>query len=166
MKLYTRLFLLILLTVYLAGCTSHHSQRVYDAEKASFLQRAIKGKYEQVFHAAQLSLANYPIAVSDMEAGILRTGIIKNEQMWLPPFLNKQALFGHRYTVSIQLLKIKGKEAVQVTIVKDMEHKRSFFEEYQKVKTDGLEEIALFYRMRRELLLQKKINGSQENPQS
>ena len=167
MKFYTHSFLLILLAIYLAGCTSYHSQGVYDAERASpFLQRVVKGKYEQVFHAAQLSLSNYSIAVSDMNAGILRTGIIRNDQMWLPPFLNKRMLFGHRYTINIQLLKIKDREAVQVTIVKNIEHKRNFLEEYQKVKTDGLEEIALFYRIRRELLFQRKINTPQESPQS
>ena len=135
-------------------------------EFSPFLQKTIKGKYEQIFHAAQLSLAGYPIAISDMEAGVLKTGIIRNEQMWLPPFLNKRILFGHRYTVSIQLLKVKGKDIVQVTIVKDMEYKRSFFEEYQKVKTKGLEEIALFYRIQRELLFHRKLNASQKNPES
>ena len=88
MKPYIRLVLLILLVTYLAGCTSYHSQGVYDAQGVSpFLQKTIKGKYEQIFHAAQLSLAGYPIAISDMEAGVLKTGIIRNEQMWLPPFL-------------------------------------------------------------------------------
>ena len=154
---------LVILVIFLIGCTNS-SQKIYDVNKApSFLERIVKGKYEDVFSAAQISLANYPIAVNDMEAGILKTGVIKNEQMWHPPFLDKRTLFGHRYTVSIQLLKIQGKEAVQVTIIKQIEHKKNFFEEYQKVKTNGLEEMALFYRIRRELLLQKKLNPSQKN---
>ena len=84
--------------------------------------------------------------------------------MWQAPFLDKRTLFGHRYTINMQLLKVKGREAVQVTIIKDIEHKRNFFEEYQKVKTDGLEEMALFYRIQRELLIQRKINESQKKP--
>ena len=163
MKFYIHFSLLILLAIYLVGCTSPDSQGVYSANQApSFLQRVIKGKYEHVFNAAQLSLANYPIAVSDMEAGILKTGIIKNEQMWQPPLLDKRTLFGHRYKINIQLLKVKDRKAVQVTIIKDIEHKKNFFTEYQKVKTDGLEEVALFYRIRRELSLQKKINNPQK----
>ena len=47
-----------------------------------------------------------------------------------------------------------------------MEYKRSFFEEYQKVKTKGLEEIALFYRIQRELLFHRKLNASQKKIQN
>ena len=157
---------ILLLSTCLMGCASHRSQKASDINKAPpFLERTIRGKYEQVFNAAQISLANYPIAVSDIEAGILKTGVIKNEQMWHPPFLDQRTRFGHRYTINIQVLKIKGKqEAVQLTIVKQMEHKRNFLEEYQKVKTNGLEEIALFYRIRRELLFQKKFNAPPKSP--
>ena len=155
-------FLLILMC--LAGCASH-PRITYNPEKIpSFLEKTIKGKYEYVFNAAQISLSGYPIAVSDMEAGILKTDIIKGEQMWHPPHLDKREFFGHRYTISIQLLKIKDKEAVQVTIIKDIEHKKNFFAEYQKVKTDGLEEIALLYRIQRELIFQKISNTQPENP--
>jgi len=47
--------------------------------------------------------------------------------------------------------------------MKDMEHKKNFFTEYQKIKTDGLEEIALLYRIQRELIFQKISNTQPEN---
>ena len=163
MKHYIKLncFSLVVLVIFLMGCAS---STPYNVNKApSFLERVVKGKYEDVFQAAQVSLANYPIAVNDIEAGILKTGIITNEQMWHPPFLDKRTLFGHRYTISIQILRVKGREAVQVTIIKRMEHRKNFFEGYQEVKTNGLEEIALFYRIRRELLIQKNLNAPQKS---
>ena len=156
--------LVLLVLMCLIGCASH-PRIAYNPKKVpSFLEKTIEGKYEYVFNAAQISLSNYPVAVSDMDTGILKTDFIKGEQMWHPPHLDKKDFFGHRYTINIQLLKIQNKEAVQVTITKDIEHKRNFFAEYQKVKTDGLEEIALLYRIQRELIFQKMLNVQQEDP--
>ena len=141
----------------LMACSSNPSYIAsYNPKKVpDFLERTIPGDYVQVFKAAQIALNNYPIAISDMESGILKTNYIQNEQIWQPPYHNQ--LSEYRYTLSISILRVKNKKAIQITIVKDMEHKRNFISEYKKIKTDGLEELTILYRINREILFQRRL---------
>ena len=155
-----RLILIPVIFTYLIGCSSSSSRFIqYNPKRVpSFLEKTLQGDYTQVFKSAQISLANYPIAVSDMESGILKTKFVQNEQMWQAPHQKTPQLSGYRYTLTIQILKVKDSKSVQVTITKDIEHKKDFISEYKKIKTDGLEEITLFYRIQRELLFRQRLD--------
>lgn len=141
-------------SLFMVGCASS-SITIYDPQQVRpHLEKNIPGEYEQVFKAAQMSLADYPIEVNDMEAGFLQTTFIKNEQAWSPPHLGRKLPGGFRYTLSIQVLRLKNEKMSKIIITKSMQHKKNFFAKYRPVKTDGLEEIALLYRIQRELWLQ------------
>jgi hypothetical protein len=46
---------------------------------------------------------------------------------------------------------------VKVTLTKKIEVKRDFFSEPKPLETDGLEEMVLFYRIERELIIEEAI---------
>lgn len=146
----------ITLAILLTGCAT--SSFVYDPKNVkAALEKNIKGEYEQVFKAAQISLADYPIEVSDMESGYLQTAYIRNEQLWQPPHLEGGQKGGYRYQLHIQILRVRRKGMTKVIITKNKQYKKDFFSTYKPVKTDGLEEIALLYRIQRELWFQQEV---------
>ena len=145
---------ILLLTI---GCASSEITIYNPRQVVPSLQKSIPGTYEQVFKATQISLADYPIEINDMEAGFLQTTFIRNEQVWIPPHFKGKSSAGYRYTISIQLLRLRNKNRTQVIITKNIEFKSDFFANYKPIKTDGLEEIALLYRIQRELWLQNKL---------
>jgi hypothetical protein len=152
-------FLTASLVLGLLGCTSPDVQE-YDAAKASGpKQKVFEENFEKIWRAAQLALSNYPIRVNDMESGVIESDFIRGDDLWKSPIRGKPLPNGLRYKVIIRILKgsISEKAANQVTVLKRIEFKKDFFSEYEAVKTDGLEEIAILYRIERELVIQQAL---------
>ncbi len=151
--------LTILLFITLAGCARTPVQE-YDPRKAAGpKQKVFENKYDQVWRAVQLALSNYPVRVNDMDSGVLETDFIRGQTAWVSPHRKQQIPSGLRYKVIVRVLKGKmsGGKAIQVTILKRIEFQKDFFSRYSPVKTDGLEEIAILYRIERELLIQRAL---------
>jgi hypothetical protein len=121
-------------------------------------QRVFAFPYESVWRAAQLAL-KYPIAINNMDNGLLETDWIKGADGFQPPEAGKEPSAGVRYKISMALVKgrLDGRESVRVTIFKRMEKQRDFFSEPESLDSDGLEERVLFYRIERELLIDEGL---------
>ncbi|MFN7727671.1 MAG: hypothetical protein ACK5P7_00795 [Bdellovibrio sp.] len=143
----------------LLGCASEPIASRSDklVQKFSF-QKIFFYSYDSVWRAAQLAL-KYPIAVNNMDNGILETDWVRGVDGFRPAHLSREASPGVRYKVQLSLVKGKAerRESVRVTIVKKIEKQRDFFSEPEPLETDGLEEKVLFYRMERELVIEEAL---------
>lgn len=138
----------------LAACSSK-PPTVSKTKEAKFnYQKVYYYTYDNVWRAAQLSL-KYPIAVNNMDHGILETDFIKADDGFIAPIEDKIPSSGVRYKITLTLSKgkVDGREGVRVNIAKLVEKKRDFFSETETLVSDGLEEKVIFYRMERELII-------------
>lgn len=122
--------------------------------------------YDNVWRAAQLAL-KYPVAVNNMDNGLLETDFIKADDGFIPPSDSKIPSSGIRYKITMILVKgkVDGRESVRVTINKLIEKKRDFFADAETLPTDGLEEMVLFYRMERELTIDEALKKAAKTAQ-
>ncbi len=128
------------------------SSQIKDS-KFSF-QKVFNYSYDNVWRAAQLSL-KYPIAVNNMDHGVLETDFVKGDDGFIAPVEERVPSSGVRYKIAMTLSKgkVEGRESVRVTINKYIEKKRDFFSDAEVLQSDGLEEKVIFYRMERELVI-------------
>ncbi len=158
MRLTVRLISNFIIVLLLASCSSTPkvSPKVKDSQFS--FQKIFYFPYDNVWRAAQLSL-KYPIAINNMDHGVLETDFIKADDGFIAPVEEKTPSSGIRYKVTLTLAKGKteGRESVRVTINKYIEKKRDFFSEVEVLPTDGLEEKVIFYRMERELIIDEAL---------
>jgi hypothetical protein len=154
----------LLVSVFFSnGCSTapvtKNSERVL---RENTNQRVFYFPYDSVWRAAQLAL-KYPIAVNNMDNGILETDFIKALDGFTAPHETKRPSDGIRYKITLSLARgrVDGRESVRVNIIKTLEKKRDFFSEPESLESDGLEEKVIFYRIERELIVEEALKKAQ-----
>jgi hypothetical protein len=160
---------LLLLSFLLSiGCTSAvKSERASTSEKIirkSANQRVYAYPFESVWRATQLAL-KYPIAVNNMDNGVLESDWIKAADGFQNPESEKEPSAGIRYKILMSLVKgkLEGRESVRVTLTKRMEKQKDFFSEPESMESDGIEEKIIFYRIEREILIEEGLKKAAKN---
>lgn len=126
-------------------------------EKAS-QQKIYFAPYDLVWKSAH-SAIKYTIANENQDYGVIETDFIKAVDGWLPPDQTKPQYKSARYKLIFSFAKgnTNGKESTRVTIDKKIEVFRDFISETQTVPSDGLEELTLFYRIEREIIIAQAL---------
>lgn len=124
-------------------------QRLYDAD------------YERVWRAVQIVLTNYPIAVNNLDAGILETDTIRVHKGWLRPEHPPIPPGGRFYTINVQVARGSspsvGRPVVRVRVTKKVYIQRDFFSSKSEIPSDGLEEQVILYRIGREVQIDRGL---------
>jgi len=128
------------------------------ALKKNSLLKVLPYSYESVWRAAQLTL-KYPIAVNNMENGILETEWIRGVDGFLPPKATIEPSAGMKYKITLNMVKGKldGRNSVRVTITKKIERQKDFFSDVETLTSDGYEEKVIAYRIEREILIEEAL---------
>lgn len=156
MRLMLRLISSLIIFSFLVGCTQ---QPVRKKKKTQLIQQKIYyASYDNVWRAAQLAL-KYPIAMNNMDNGVLETEFIKADEGFQALSEDEFVSSGLKYKISLLLAKGKteGRDSVRVTIKKILEKRRDFFSDPETIESDGLEEMVIFYRIDRELLIDEAL---------
>ena len=162
---------LICTLIFQTGCGLFEKQ-VDSADK--IIQKASKQKiffapYDLVWKAAHHSI-KYTIASENQDFGVIETDYVKAVDGWLSPERTKPEFKSARYKLVLTFArgKIDGKDSTRVTIDKKIEVFRDFISEKQVISSDGLEELALFYRIEREIIIDNALKKAAEaaNPSS
>lgn len=138
--------------------TTSSNRRISEAIEKSVYSRVYFTNYESVWRAAQLAL-KYPIAINNMDNGLLETDWIRALEGFNPPGASKVPSSGIRYKISINMVKgrVNGRESVRVNLRKNLERQRDFFSDPEPLLSDGLEEQVILYRIERELVIQDAL---------
>lgn len=161
-----KIFKLLFLMFLVSGCSLFERQPE-SADK--IIQKASKQKifyapYDLVWKAAHLSI-KYTIASENQDFGVIETDYVKSVDGWLPPDKTKPEYKSARYKLIFTFAKgkkVDGKEPTRLTIEKKIEIFRDFISEKQTVPSDGLEELALFYRIEREIIIANALKKNIE----
>lgn len=121
-------------------------------------QKIFFANYDLVWKAAHTAI-KYTIASENQDFGVIETDYVKSVDGWLPPDKTKPEYKSARYKLIFTFAKGKtdGRESTRVTIEKKIEVFRDFVSETQIVASDGLEEMTLFYRIEREIVISQAL---------
>lgn len=142
----------------LAACSSTTENE--PTESVEPQEKIFRESFDDIWRAVQLAMATYPIKVNNQEAGVMETESIRGDNAWVSPGQKRQQSGGFRYKIIIRVVRgrtEKNAPAGRVTILKSGEIQRDFFSAYEKLPTDGLEELAIMYRIERELSIDKAM---------
>jgi hypothetical protein len=140
------------------GCVTA-TQKLEARQTEGPYSRVFYANYEDVEVALRQSMNRYPQKVDNTEAGIFETDFIKGEARFKPPHKIVNYPPGYRYRLLVRLVRGRTDErpAIKVQITKKVEVVRDFFSDADSLKTDGLEEQVILYRIGRELQLARAV---------
>ncbi len=157
-------FSLLFLALLISGCSTQQTSR---NSSTGPQQEIIKAPFDHAWRAIQIAMANYPITINDPDTGVLETDFIRGEKVWISPAstLTKQQIAGsYRYKLIVRAIKARSEQPesnIKITISKQAEMQKDFFSSYERSMSDGLEEAAIGYRIKRELQIHKNLQKLQ-----
>lgn len=145
------------------GCVTA-TERLAAREGDGPYSRVFYANYEDVEVALKQSMIRYPQKVDNTEAGIFETDFIRGEARFKPPHKTVTYSPGYRYRLLVRLVRGRAEErpAIKVQITKKVEVIRDFFSDADSLKSDGLEEQVILYRIGRELQLARAISKAND----
>lgn len=147
---------LLLPAVLFSGCSLFEKQpeSIDQIIQKSSNQKIFFANYDIVWKAAHTAI-KYTIASENQDFGVIETDYVKSVDGWLPPDKTKPEYKSARYKLIFTFAKGKteGRESTRITIEKKIEVFKDFISETQVIPSDGLEEMALFYRIEREIII-------------
>ncbi len=156
-------FWLLMIFFVGVGCSTPQqklvrSEQGFDKDGQSYYTKVLYSPFELVWRAAQLSV-KYPIAVNNMDNGILETEWIKGIDGFVSPLNPGSPAAGYRYKLAVNMVKgrVDSKPSVRVTIRKKIEKQKDFFSDVETLSSDGLEEKIMLYRIEREIVIDEAI---------
>ena len=162
-----RLIFSFLLFVLFTSCSLFEKQpesvdRII--QKAS--QQRIFFASNDIFWKAAHTVIKYTIASENQDFGVIETDFIKAVDGWLPPDQTKPEFKSARYKLIFNFAKgrTEGRESTRVTIEKKIEVFKDFISETRVIPSDGLEELSLFYRIEREIIIGQALKKAATAP--
>ena len=125
------------------------------------IEKVFQMPYDEVWMSILKAVSVYEQGFSDQVSGQYVTKEIKADKAWVSP--RHKPIPPGGFSSNIQLTTIKGKntktqkENVLVKVQKNITVKTSFFNQTKEIKSDGLEESALLYRIERGLEITRLI---------
>ena len=71
---------------------------------------------------------------------------------------------GYQYRLNVNI--IKGEKASRLVILKEVRLQKDFFSDPQELVSDGFEEKALIYRIKREIIIEKILKKQMDKKQT
>lgn len=143
--------LLAVFFLVLVGCSSSSQLDV-----PRTFEREYGANFDETWRAVQQSIISYPLKINNMELGQVQTTSIRGNTQFKPPHEARIKSGGHRYNLSINVLKI-SQGVTRVSILKDVNVFRDFVSRPETRGSDGLEENMILYRIGRELEIEKVL---------
>ena len=162
MKSLVSLILFLNLTGALSACALFEDRKGPE----SFIgprEEVLFADFEEVWRATNIALQSYPLRLSNMDEGLVETDDVKGYRAWRAPFPQSKPS-GMNYRISIRVVRgtSESKVATKVIILKDARIQRDFFSNTRQIPSDGLEEKALLYRIKREIQIERALSAAQK----
>lgn len=159
---FKKLLLLCIMTGALSACALFQDRKGPNA----FIgprEEVLFAKFDEVWRATNIVLQSYPLRLSNMDEGLLETDDIKGYRAWEAPFPERKPA-GMNYRLSIRVVRgtSDNAPATKVIILKDAKVQRDFFSNVKQVPSNGLEEKAILYRIKREIQIERALTQAQK----
>ncbi len=147
--------------VVLAIFSSCASRRSAD----HFQTRLFTGSYDEIWLAALKALNDYPLKLSNKDAGKIQSEVVNgpyNELVFnFPEPIELPERF--RYSVKLNFARLVSEDdrsIIRIRIVKELERFQDFYTGWISFPSDGLEERILLYRVEHILQMEKLLSKS------
>ncbi len=157
----------ILVFCSLSACALFEERRGPEASYGP-RERVYSANFDEVWRAVNIVLQPYPLRISNMDQGILETDTIRGYRIFTPVYKSVNSNSSDTYRISIKVIKgsLESRSATKVNLIKDTQSQSDFFSDPKPVKSDGLEENAILYRIGREVQIERalvRVNQKQNN---
>lgn len=131
-----------------------------------FQTRIFEGTFDDVWLATLKALNDYPLKVSNKDAGKIQSEIVNGPYNDLV-FTYPEAIEvpdRYRYSLRFNFGKLEGddtKPLIRVRVIKDLERFQDFYTGWTPYSSDGLEEKIILYRIEHILRMEKLLSKAQ-----
>lgn len=131
--------------------------------EVAFSTRLYKGNYDDVWLAALKALNDYPLRVSNKDAGRILTETVNgpyNELLFNSPVPIEQPE-RFRYGLKLSFARLvsdkSNQRLVRVRVIKELEQFQDFYTGWLSYPSDGVEERMLLYRIEQVLSMERTL---------
>ncbi len=128
------------------------------------VQRIFYGDPNDINLAVRAAMKKYPVKEDNLDLGSFETENIRGDKMFKTPAEDPMPVSsGLRYHISIHTIKgkVDGRIATRIVLKKIVEKSRDFLSEAEPLPSDGVEENVIFYRIQRELTIDRALKRAQ-----
>lgn len=158
--------ILIVAALTLVGLGACSSQQA----REPFYTRIYEAQYDEVWLSTLKSLNDYPLKVSNKDAGKIQSEIVNgpyNDLLFnYPDPIELPERF--RYSLKINFAKLADeadKSIIRVRVIKDLEKFQDFYTGWTPFQSDGLEERVLLYRVEHILRMERALGAAEPDTQ-
>ncbi len=124
---------------------------------AKTYSQAFLSDYSVVWKGILISLLKYPLDKNNEESGEITTSLIKPGAAFTPLHRIPNSKEIYQLFIQVQKRKLNNKNIVLVNIEKKTLIKGNFISKEQNIKSDGIEENVILYRIAREIKIDKTL---------
>jgi hypothetical protein len=159
-KVMARISVLGFCALALSSCSSYENFK-YITEDLEIPAQVYRADYNKVWLEVMKITNKYAREVSNQEAGVIKTRWIDNtlELNFADSFGSNDSVKSARFKLIINVVKgYRGsKEVSKVTVFKRQQIEQDFLQGWKVVKTDGILEKSILYRLERALVIEAKL---------
>ncbi len=159
------LFLILYLILFGASACSIFHEPGFDL--TPIYSRILKTDYNTGWTAVLDALGSFERAIVNREAGVIQTAWIDStatHKELTEPFGESQTFLKSKYRISVTVAPgtYRGKPSVKVSIQKELMVQYDPLDSWKPVKTDGIEENTMLYRITRLVKIKHRLNEMEE----
>lgn len=128
------------------------------------VQRIFYGDPNDINLAVRAAMKKYPVKEDNLDLGSFETENVRGDKMFKTPAEEPMPVSsGLRYHISIHTIKgkVDGRIATRIVLKKIVEKSRDFLSEAELLPSDGVEENVIYYRIQRELTIDRALKRAQ-----
>lgn len=158
-------WLFLFLTASLLGCSSY-KQFQYIAEEFEIPTQVFRNDYSQSWQAVLQIMQKYDLSLQNQEAGIIKTRWIDNtlELNFADSFGSSDSVKAAKFKLILNVVKgFRGtREVTKITVFKRQMVENDFLQGWKVVRSDGILEKTLLYRIERILAVDRRLKKIEE----
>jgi len=151
--------------IFASGCGSYQ-QFQYIAEEFEIPARVFKSDYNQTWQAVLQIMQKYDLALQNQEAGVIKTRWIDNTLAlnFADSFGSSDSVKAAKFKIIINIVKgfRSGREVSKVTVFKRQMIEQDFLQGWKVIRSDGILEKAVIYRIGRVISIDNKLKKIEE----
>lgn len=124
---------------------------------AEVYTRAFAAKRETVWKGILIALSKYPLDKNSQESGEITTSKIPDGEIFKPHNYKANLNLEYQLFINLEKRRYKGKKIIFVRIEKKSVEKGDFIKQAQEIKSDGIEEQVILYRVAREVKIDRHV---------
>lgn len=148
------------LLLFVAGCSSYENFKAI-TQDLEIPAQTFGADYNQTWQAILQVMRKYELEKQNQEAGVIKTRWIDNtrELNFADSFGADDSIKAAKFRLTLNLVRTTryGREVTKVSIYKRQLVEQDFLQGWKEVRTDGIQEKVLLYRIERSISLDNAL---------